>query len=147
MINEHVSESDIQLYALTPDAVATTTAAHIEHCDHCLGAVASYQFIFDEIKEAPRPTFDFDLSGLILQQLPINNKTTAASLPIWFWICIPLLVGIPLYIFQADLVRLFKGISIFVIYSIAAATLIILAFRIFEIYRRYQHKMNVLNFS
>ena len=60
MISEHASESDVQLYALTPDAVTATTAAHIEQCDHCRDTVASYQFIFGEIKEAPRPSFDFD---------------------------------------------------------------------------------------
>jgi len=148
MINEHVSESDIQLYAWTPDAVAKTAIAHIEQCDHCRNAALSYQFIFGEIKDAPKPSFNFDLGSLVLQQLPLKKSASErSSILIWFWICISLLVVVPLYIFQSDLAVLFKGVSIFVIYSLAAAALIILIFRILEIYRRYQRKMDILNFS
>lgn len=147
MINEHVSDSDLQLYALTPDAVQEKTAGHIEHCDHCMAAVSIYQFIAGEIKEAPKPSFDFDLGSLVLQQLPLRESTSSrGSFLIWAWICISMLIIAPMYIFQANLAELFKGISVFVIYSLAAATLIILGFSIFEMYRKYQNKMNILNF-
>ena len=119
MISEHASESDIQMYALTPDAVTATTAAHIEQCDHCRDTVASYQFIFGEIKEAPRPSFDFDLSSLVLQQVPLHESSSSrGSLPVWLWLSISFLVAIPLYVFRENLAELFKGISIFLFCSL-----------------------------
>src|ERR1700721_173539 len=66
----HPSAMELQEYALDKSGCPSSRAAHIENCENCRAVIANYQSVFTGIKEQPRPVFDFDLSGLVLEQLP-----------------------------------------------------------------------------
>lgn len=68
---DHLSDTEIQLYALDDGSQGHTVAAHIAHCAHCSGRAAWYQRMAGSISAIPGETFDFELAPAVLAQLPV----------------------------------------------------------------------------
>ena len=148
MTTEHPSEIELQQYVLDKPGCTTEIIEHIEVCENCQANVAMYRLLFFEIKQQPKPAFDFDVSGLVLSQIP-----TAKSrfLPDSFFtyvlaVIVFCTIGIPLYLFRKNILNMFTEISTFFMYTIVAATIIIVLFKIMDMYKRYQKQMRALNF-
>jgi hypothetical protein len=69
MINSHPPEKEIQHYAFSKSGCPATLIDHIESCAHCRAVAETYQLLFNEIKNQPDPSFDFDISELVLQKI------------------------------------------------------------------------------
>jgi len=148
MITKHLSDEEIQEYALDRLNTNPKMTEHVELCEECKVKVTAYRMLFTSIKEQPTPAFDFNLSDLIVSKLP---KPKPAYLPdnrfvyLLGFIAI-ILTGILTYIFRGYLLSLFSGITPFLIYLITTSVITILIILVVDMYKNYQKKMSVLDF-
>lgn len=147
MKNNHLSEAEIQEYA-SGDPDGKVTIDHLVSCEHCRAKVDAYRLLFSGIRQQPRPGFDFDLSALVLAQLPQPRQESASkdfSVLRLILIAISIL-GITIYLIRQNLSILFADISAISIYIILATTLSIILIKILGMYKKYQKQMRSLNF-
>jgi hypothetical protein len=145
----HPKEEDIQQYAMAKAACAFEVSQHIKSCSRCLEEVETYKLLFSGIGQQPAPAFDFDVSALVLSQIPeTKSRLTADNVIVGFLaIFIFCCIAIPLYFFRKSLAGLFSDIPPFFVYAIAFSTGIFLVYKILSIYKKYQHQMRLINFS
>jgi hypothetical protein len=145
----HPSENTIQQFAIDKSDCTTAIIDHIESCASCKASAISYQLLFSEIKRTPKPAFDFDLSALVIPQLPLvptvlpADRFIAGFLVIFICCCI----GVPIILFWPYIQNIFSGISSFFIYTILISAIIILIIKVLEMYKKFQKQMQVLNFN
>ncbi len=148
MNNSHPSEKEIHDFALDKSVRTTVLIDHIESCARCKAEVETYQYLFSEIKQSPQPAFDFDLSALVIPQLPhtqtgLSADRFIAGFLILFICC---LIGIPVILFRQYILNMFSGIPSFFIYAIIISAFIIVVINILDMYRKYQKQMRLLNY-
>jgi hypothetical protein len=147
MTTKHLSESEIQQYALDKAGCEAAIAAHVETCKDCRDAIAGYQLLFSTLSEQSKPAFDFDLRGLVLPQLSPAKTKTDVFLVCFFAFLVLAAIGIPVYLFRKYLSELFAGILPMTMYLILVTAVIILIFQGIEMFKKYQKQMDVLNFN
>jgi hypothetical protein len=147
MINEHLSETEIQEYALHKNACKPGIIQHIELCENCKTKAANYQMLFNEISQQPKPAFDFDMTALVIPQLPPGRQETATRISsAYFFVFFSLFViAIPSYIFRKYILNIFKGVLPMMMYLIIITAAAILLFQCIEMYKKYQKQLNALN--
>jgi hypothetical protein len=156
MIDNHLADVDIQQYVLDKANCKMNIITHMHDCEYCKEKAETYKLIFSEIKQQPKPAFDFNLSAAVLKQISIEKpKFSLNSLPGFLTILSALAaIGVPSYLFKAKIIYFFKtyilgitsGISSIVIFLIVITFLIFLIFQSVEMYGRYRQKNNALNF-
>jgi len=147
MKTEHLSEIEIQQFALDKANCEKNIIDHIALCQKCMVKAANYQLMFSGIKQDPKPVFDFDLAVLVLKQIP-KTQTSVSSNFFFFYFLVAVTmgsIGIAGYIFRAYLSRIFTGILPIVMYLIIITAAAILVFQAIELYKKYQKKMQSLN--
>ena len=149
MKNSHPSESDIQEYALNKFVCSTSLRTHIDSCEICLKEVGLYQILFSELRKESAAEFEFDLSALVIPNLPkatpvFSADQFIAGFLIFFTLCF---VIIPLYIFNAYILNMFSGVSPFFLYVMICTASVIIGFKTLEVYKKYQKQLRLLNFS
>ena len=147
MKNMHLSELEIQDFALGRTNCPGEVMEHIKSCADCRAEIRVYEALFSGIDQQTAPTFDFDISTLVIPQLKSQNPRLtpdyfiAGFLMIFASGCI----GIPVYIFRRNIQYMFSGVPVFFIYAIIATTSVFVAVKIFLMYKKYQHQMRYLN--
>jgi hypothetical protein len=147
MNNNHLSEAEIQQYALGKPSLQAQ--AHIAACAICAVEAANYRLIFSEMDKLPRPAFDFDVSGLVLGQLP-QTETAPVSNERWFYLLIFAafaLIGVPVYIYRVYFLSMFTAILPGSVYLAILSALFILILQCTSMFRKYQKQMNALNYK
>ena len=146
MVTKHLTDDEVQQYAVDKPNCEKRIAEHIHLCEECRSKVEVYQLLITEIKQQQQPAFDFDLSKMVLQQLP-SPKTTIANDKALAWIfCfmgIAFLGGV-IYLFQSYF-ELFEGIKTIFIYLIAITAITVLVYLLIDMYKKYQKEMKVLD--
>lgn len=84
MKTNHLSEDEIQRYALSEHSRSTQNIQHMEQCQQCRSAALTYQLLFEELKQQAAPVFDFDLADQVLSQLPAPKTKPVFSLDLLF---------------------------------------------------------------
>lgn len=74
---DHLTDIEIQQYALDKGSSGTAAATHIARCPHCSGRVAFYQKMAQGVSVVPAEAFDFDLAKAVLTQLPARKRRHA----------------------------------------------------------------------
>jgi hypothetical protein len=148
MTTKHLTDDDIQQYALNKATCEAGIVEHVQLCEPCKEKVTAYQLLFTSIKQQPVPVFDFDLAELVLTKLPQPKPKAVTET---FWIYLPALAGILLaggllYMFREYITGLFTGITPLMIWLIVTAVLTILVILCIDMYKGYQKKMNSLDF-
>lgn len=69
MINDHLTEKEIQQFIFEKDACSTKTIDHISGCEICRVRASNYKLIGDNLKLVGKPSFNYDLSSMILKQI------------------------------------------------------------------------------
>ena len=156
MIDNHLTDVDVQQFVLNKADCNADIITHMHNCEYCKTKAETYQLLFSEIKQQPKSAFDFDLSELVMKQLPqAKPGFSLNSLPGYFiMLSFFAAIGIPSYLFKAKITYFFKtyvlgitsGISSIVIFLVVITFLIFLIFQCAEMYRKYQQKNNALNF-
>jgi predicted lipid-binding transport protein (Tim44 family) len=98
------------------------------------------------IKQQSQPAFDFDLSKMVLRELP-SPKATIANDNVLIWIfCLMgiAFLGGAIYLFQGYF-DFFEGIRIMLIYLIAITAITVLAYLFIDMYKKYRRGMKVLD--
>ncbi|HET6544253.1 MAG TPA: hypothetical protein VFG46_27400 [Chryseolinea sp.] len=146
MKSKHLSETDIQEYILGESDREMYVIEHLKECRRCKAKTEMYRQLFLSIKAQPKPEFDFDLSGTVLP------KITPAKFSLDFFL-VYLLAGagftciaFVFYLFRDYVAFLFSGFSAMLLALMLAATLAILIFQSIDLIRKYDHKMDELNF-
>ena len=119
---------------------------HIHLCEECRSKVEVYQLLITGIKQQPQPAFDFDLSKMVLQQLP-STKTTIANdkaLVLIFGFMGIAFIGGAIYLFQKYF-DLFEGMKTIFIYLIIITAITVLIYLLIDMYQKYQKEMKVLD--
>jgi hypothetical protein len=140
MITAHLTDADIQLYVAEPQVISQQMANHMQGCAICQAKAANYVLLFNNIKAAAKPTFDFDLSGLVMEQLPVP-KCTFPWASIIVSVCSVAIVAVSAIFFlsaMADSVRAVSGVLLTIA---ATGALTILVFQVVEICKEHQKRI------
>ena len=148
MTDQHLSETEIQNYALSKSHSEEHIAAHLHTCDHCREQVKSYQLLFTGIRSQPAPDFDFDLSATVLAEIAQPQKKFAWDI---FFVYLLSLAGIAfilagLFKFRQYFIQMSSGPASMFLYLLLTPILAIVIFQCVDFYKKYQKKMNALNF-
>lgn len=148
MINEHVTDTEIQLFILEEGKCEVHIVEHIRHCSQCAIKAADYKVLFEEIEQQEKAIFDFPLADLVIEQLTPPQLQNGFDKVFLFVIA---LVGI---LFVSTVLYLFKDILLnpaWKIHPISTGLIIttvasVLAFLVIDMYRKYQKQMDAINF-
>jgi amino acid transporter len=149
MTNEHLSETEIQEYVLDKTNAPENIIEHVALCESCKIKVENYKILFAGISQQPASSFNFNLSGLVMAQLPQpKTKVLPERFVIYLLSFIAIaIIGFLGYVFRKNIENIFAGISFLFMIIIIIASFIIIVFKSIEIYKKYQQKINLLNFS
>ena len=148
-MNIHPSEKEIQQFAIDKSDCDTVAIVHIESCAKCLAEVSNYQLLFTGIGQQNKPAFDFDLSALVIPQLPsaktpLSPDQFISGFLVFFISCF---VGVPVVLFNKYILNMFSDISPFFIYAIIGSATVIVIYKTLSLYKKYQKQMQLLNFN
>ena len=146
MVTKHLTDDEVQQYAIDKPNCERRIAEHIHVCEECKSKVEVYQLLVTEIKLQPQPAFDFDLSELVLQELPSpTSKISNNKLLVWLFVStgIAFLVGV-IYFFQ-NYFDLFEGLKTIFIYLIAITAITVLVYLFIDMYKKYRQGMKALD--
>jgi hypothetical protein len=144
MKDEHLSDDELQMIAIAQQK-DPAILLHVENCACCQEQIAVYKLLILGLNEQPAPEFDFDLTGIVLQQLPAATTKKAGKNIKPF--VIAAFVALALYFFRNNFLHLATGISSDFLLAGIIACLCILVFKAVSLYRAYQRQIEKLNFS
>jgi hypothetical protein len=145
MNSNHLTEEQIQQYAMEPSTCGEEIKQHVDTCGYCQSQAAVYLQLFAAIKEQPQPSFDMDLSSLVLPQLsPVPRKSTDGLLLI-FGLLVLASLFILGYVFRNIFPNIFNGIIPIMGYLMCITVLIVVGFQCIDIFSKYQKQLNALN--
>jgi uncharacterized integral membrane protein len=143
MKTAHLTDKEIQLYAAEPDAIMEEQKAHVLDCLHCQRKAANYAVLFKGIQDTARPTFDFDLSTLVMEQLPAR-KSAYPWTAILVSILSVLIVGVSAVLFWASMLAVIKSVSIVILGATTTGAVVIMIFQATEMLKSHYNKMNAV---
>jgi hypothetical protein len=148
MINEHVTDIEIQRFILEEKKCDFYVVEHIKHCSQCTIKAAEYRLLFEGIKQQDRPVFDFPLADFVVAQLPKSQSGerfdklflyTIAFVGIFFLSTVFYLFKDPLLSPASQISPVSAGL---IITTIAG----MLAFLFIDMYKKYRKQMKAVNF-
>ena len=147
-MTSHPSETELQQFALERSDSEVSVVEHISSCEQCRTTVAIYQQLVLSIGQEEKPLFDFNLAQLVLDQIPSPKKSYSRDNIIFYTIAFVVtgLSGIICYWFSEFFAGLLLSFGSLFMYLLAATAMVILLFQGLDIYKRYQHKIKVLDF-
>ncbi len=150
MKTTHVSDHDIQKFTFDLSKCETEIIKHIHSCRECKKRAESYLSLSHVIKDQLEPILEFNLTELVLDQLPVSSKNESAySYFIYFLIMVSIGVVVSsLYYFKGIFIDLFSNTNTTAIsasFMISIALLIIVALSL-DLIRSFNKKINMLNY-
>jgi len=147
MKTDHLSETEIQQYIFDKTNCNNRIAEHIGVCDNCKAAVTTYQLLFSEIKQLPNPIFKFNLSALVLAQVPQKKPIFSWSDLFSYFMALILILAIVIsgYLFRGYLTAILPPVFSSLLYQMATTAITITSFQILGIYKEYQRQTEILN--
>ena len=146
MVTKHLTDDEVQQYVVDRQHCEMKIVEHIHLCGECKLKVEIYQSLITGIKQQPQPAFDFDLSELVVQQLPSPKEKTSDRLLLWVLIFIGVaFIGTVLYYFEGSFVYLFKGIAAIFIYLIIITAVTVFTGLFIDMYKKYNNEMKLLD--
>jgi len=146
MVTKHLTDDEVQQYVTDRQHCELKIAEHIHLCGECKLKAEIYQSLITGIKQQPEPTFNFDLSELVVQQLPSPKQKTNDRLLLWMLLFIGIgFMGTVLYYFEGSFVYLFRGIATIFIYLIIITASTVFAGVFIDMYKKYNKEMKLLD--
>ena len=146
MVIKHLTDDEVQQYAVDKSSCEKRIDDHIHLCGECRSKVEVYQLLITGIKQQPQPAFNFNLSELIVQQLPSPKEKTSDRLLLWVLLFIGIgFIGTIFYYFEGSFVYLFSGIAAIFIYLIIITALTIITGLFIAMYKKYDNEMKLLD--
>lgn len=147
MVTKHLTDEEIQLFAIDKNSCEVSVTEHIHVCQECKTKVEVYQSLITGIKQQPIPSFSYDLSELVMKQLampqpkPTNDK-------LFTWIVVFICIGfasIIFYYFQSYLTSIFEGVTTIFIYMMAISAITVIALLVADMYKKFKKEMKILD--
>lgn len=147
MSTQHLTEEEIQQYAMDNPGSNNKAAEHIHSCGQCREKAETYRLLFDGIQQQRQPAFDFDLTELVMAQLPLPaQKATKENLLIYFFIIGAVAVtGLAWYFFRGYVTILFRSFAPVLAYLLITAFITLSILLILDMYKNYKKKLHVLD--
>ncbi|MBB6112173.1 hypothetical protein [Mucilaginibacter lappiensis] len=143
MITAHLTDAEIQLYVAEPEMTSDQLKIHIQDCANCQTRAVNYQLLFNGIQDQAKPRFDFDLTSLVLEQLPEPKRAFpwAAVLVSVFSI---ILIALLAVFFWSYMEAVITGASTVLIAITVTAAVVILIFQALEMVKNHQKQIHTL---
>jgi hypothetical protein len=147
----HPSDMELQQYVLDRSACLPDTLAHLDWCAECQAGIAAYGVLFGELEQLPGVVFDFDVEALVLERVAAVGVAAPKSRKEWrFNIILGAMIfvigGVPAWLFRKNAFYVFTGVSAVFLYLMLGAALIIVLLRVLAMYKKYQRRMDALQF-
>ena len=143
MITAHLTDAEIQLYVTEPQVLSHQLADHIQGCTICQSKAKNYVLLFNDIKAAAKPAFDFDLSALVMEQL-------SAPKPAFPWVPIVVsvfsiaIVAVSVIFFWSAMATSIKAVSGVLLTIAVSGALMILIFQVVEMFKEHQKRIAII---
>lgn len=149
MSTTHLTEEEIQQYALDDTAISISEAEHIHSCEQCKEKTSAYRLLFSGLQQQPQASFNFKLEELVMSQLPLPaHQSEKENVLMYVFIsAAAAIAGFALYYFRGYVTTLFENIAPVFIYLVVTAFITISAFLIIDMYKSYKKKMHILDFT
>ena len=147
MVTKHLTDDEVQQYAVDKQHCKVKIVEHIHSCEVCSAKVEVYQVMIKEIKQQSQPAFDFDLSKTVLQQLP-HQKIKASNDRLLLYMIMFIGIGFTsgvFYYFQNYFKFFFEGISIILGFLIGITAITVLTGLYIDMYKKYRKEMKILD--
>ncbi len=147
MNTQHLTEEEIQQYALDKSGGYNKAGEHIHSCGDCREKAETYRLLFQSIEQQPQPAFDFDLTELVMAQLPSPvPKDAKENLLLYFFIIVAIAVaGLGAYFFRGYVALLFRSIAPVLAYLFLTAFITLSIGLILDMYKNYKKKIQLLD--
>jgi hypothetical protein len=140
---QHANDASIQEYVINKNNCSSQLVAHIQQCPECQAKATAYALIISAIQEQPAPVFDFNVTELVMPQLPqLAPPVTAKKFPL-----LPVLLGaavllvIPVYFFLTSLQQPLPDDFYLSLYFLIPVALAVLTLHILETYKKHQKQL------
>jgi hypothetical protein len=148
MKNQHLTDAEVQQYALKNSSCAFEISEHVQHCPNCKIRAELYSQLFDAISEQEKPIFEFNLADLVLEKLPkhekkVINKNSLLFIMVFITV---LLIYTFSYFFGKQVAGVFAGMTPIIIGLLITTVTSILIFLCTDNYKKHLTKMQALNF-
>ena len=148
MINEHISEQDLQSAALDNAQLPPAANKHLDECAVCQASLKEYQLLFTSVASLQKPSFDFDVAELVMPLLPKKKKAmNKAPLIICAVILFAGLLTLPFILFDYRIDGLWKTVSPWMMGLVGIVAVVFVVTNIADMYRNYRHQLQKLNFE
>lgn len=146
MVTKHLTDDEVQQYVVDKQNCEMKIVEHIHLCGECILKAEIYQSLVTGIKEQPQPAFNFDLSKLVVQQLPSAKETASDGLLLRLLLFIGVaLIGTGAYFFEGSFVYLFKGVAAILVYLIIITAVTVCIGLFIDMYKKYNNEMKLLD--
>ena len=147
MKTTHLTDEEIQQYALNDTANDARIIGHAYSCEQCKEKIKAYQLLITGIQQQQQPSFDFDLAEMIIAQLPAPAPKAAKEnfLLYGFGIAAVVITCFALYYFRKYVAILFESITPVFIYLVITIVITLSVLLIADMYKHYKKKIHTLD--
>ena len=149
MKNNHVSDYDIQQFVLADAICDHSITQHVRTCQDCSRRAATYRLIFATLEKQARPTFECDLTGIVLSKIEATEKVHISSN--WLNYFIIAIIAVPIaitsYMFGEGLPNMLSGLSTISLFLLFATAATLLAFQIDDMIKEHKKHMSDLEIA
>lgn len=146
MVTKHLTDAEVQQYIVDKQHCEMNIVEHLHVCGECKLKAEIYQSLVTGIKQQPQPTFNFDLSKLVVQQLPSAKEKASERLLLQLLLFIGIaVIGTGVYFFEGSFVYLFKGVAAILIYLIIITAISVCIGLFIDMYKKYNNEMKLLD--
>lgn len=93
MNKEHLSDPELQEYALHSENCPSQFNVHIQSCNFCRQKAELYQLMFSSGMTPEAPMFDFDLTETVMQRLPAPQPAALEKSYTIYWVGVGVFLG------------------------------------------------------
>jgi len=146
---KHLTDEEIQRYVLDRDAVDVEITMHIHSCEQCNGKAQAYRLLVSGLREQPGELFDFSVTELVMQQLPVPSlaarKEKESGLVYVIISASAAIIVFALYFFRKYMISIFESIAPVFVYLVLTAFMTLSIVLIIDIYKKYKRKIHTLD--
>jgi len=145
MIKAHLTDAEIQLYIAEPETISDQLKIHVQTCTNCRTNIANYQLLFNGIHDQPKPRFDFDITNLVLEQLPEPKREFPWAIVLISVFSVLLITPLAVF-FWSYMEAVIMCTSTVLIATTVTAAVVILIFQAVEMIKNHQKQLHsILN--
>ena len=143
MITAHLTDAEIQLYIAEPETISDQLKIHIQDCADCQTKTANYQLLFNGIHDHEKPRFDFDLTTLVLEQLPEPKRAFPWAVLLISVFSVSLIALLAVF-FWSYMEAVIRRAPLLLIAAALTAAVVILIFQALEMVKNHQKQIHTL---